>query len=73
MTSIERKQKRYERRKREREEKARSVCDKAFEDVFTFDGMWEAGENCCSGVRWKTSTINFEFNADRFFARTSSQ
>ena len=60
MTSIERKQKRYERRKREREEKARSVCDKAFEDVFTFDGMWEAGENCCSGVRWKTSTINFE-------------
>lgn len=60
MTSAERKQKRYERRKREREEKARSVCGKAFEDVFTFDGMWDAGENCCSGVRWKTSTINFE-------------
>lgn len=60
MTSAERKQKRYERRKREREEKARAVCDKAFEDVFTFDSMWEAGENCCSGVRWKTSTINFE-------------
>lgn len=60
MTSEERKQKRYERRKREREEKARPVCGKAFEDVFDFDNMWDAGENCCEGVNWKTSTINFK-------------
>lgn len=60
MTSVERKQKRYEKRKREREEKARSACGKAFEDVFTFDNMWDAGKSCCEGVRWKTSTINFE-------------
>lgn len=60
MTSIERKQKRYERRKREREEKAKAVCDKKLEDVYGFDQMWNAGENCCTGVRWKTSTINFE-------------
>lgn len=60
MTSIERKQKRYERRKREREEKAKAVCDKRLEDVYSFDQMWDAGKNCCTGVRWKTSTINFE-------------
>ena len=60
MTSEERKQKRYERRKREREEKARPVCGKALEDVFDFDKMWDAGENCCEGVNWKTSTINFK-------------
>ena len=60
MTSEERKQKRYERRKREREEKARPVCGKALEDVFDFDNMWDAGENCCEGVNWKTSTINFK-------------
>lgn len=60
MTSEERKQKRYKRRKRQREEKAIPVCGKAFEDVFTFDNMWNAGVDCCTGVRWKTSTINFE-------------
>lgn len=60
MTSEERKQKRYERRKRAREEKAKLVCGKAFEDVFDFDNMWDAGADCCTGVRWKTSTINFE-------------
>lgn len=60
MTSEERKQKRYERRKREREEKSRPVCGKALEDVFDFDNMWDAGENCCEGVNWKTSTINFK-------------
>ena len=60
MTSEERKQKRYEKRRKEREEKAKAVCAKTFEDVFDFDNMWDAGANCCSGVRWKTSTINFE-------------
>lgn len=60
MTSEERKQKRYERRKKGREEKAKSVCGRAFEDVFGFDNMWDAGENCCGGVNWKTSTINFK-------------
>ena len=60
MTSEERKQKRYERRKRDREQKAEAVCGKAFEDVYSFENTWDAGENSCSGVRWKTSTINFE-------------
>lgn len=60
MTSEERKEKRYQNRKKKREEKAETVCGKTFEDVFTFGNMWDAGTNCCSGVRWKTSTINFE-------------
>lgn len=60
MTSEERREGRYERRKKKREEKAAAICDKKFEDVFTYDNMLDAGENCCKGVRWKTSTINFE-------------
>ena len=59
MTSKERKQKRYERRKRAREEKAKSVCGKALEDVFEFQKMWDSGNHSCEGVNWKTSTINF--------------
>lgn len=57
MTSAERKQKRYERRKKQREDKKNS---KTFEEVFSFENMLHAGKNCCKGVRWKTSTINFE-------------
>lgn len=30
------------------------------EDVFTLDNMYESGKKCCNGVRWKTSTQNFE-------------
>lgn len=60
MTSEERKQKRYENRQRKRKEKASQICDKTFEDVFTFENMVDASKSCCTGVRWKTSTINFE-------------
>lgn len=59
MTSEERKQKRYERRKKKRELKAESVCGRTFEDVYSFENTWDAGENSCKGVWWKTSTINF--------------
>lgn len=59
MTSEERKQKRYENRKKRREEKAKAVCGKTLEDVFDFEHMWDAGSSCCKGVNWKTSTINF--------------
>lgn len=30
------------------------------EDVFTFDNLYKSGKKCCNGVRWKTSTQNFE-------------
>lgn len=33
---------------------------RSFDDVFSLDHMISAGRKCCNGVRWKTSTINFE-------------
>ena len=60
MTSEERHENRYQRRKKLREEKANATCGKSMEDVFDFEHMWDAGKKSCSGVRWKTSTINFE-------------
>lgn len=60
MTSEERKQKRYENRQKKRKQKAESICGKTFEDVFTYENMVDASKSCCTGVRWKTSTINFE-------------
>lgn len=60
MTSEERHERRYQRRKAKRLAKAAYISDKTFDEVFTFDNMWDAGVNCCTEVRWKTSTINFE-------------
>lgn len=31
-----------------------------FEDVFSFENLLKCGRACCKGVRWKTSTKNFE-------------
>ena len=31
-----------------------------FEEVFTFGHLYEAGQACCNGVRWKSSTQIFE-------------
>lgn len=31
-----------------------------FEDVFTFKHLYDSAKKCCNGVRWKTSTQNFE-------------
>lgn len=60
MTSEQRRENRYLRRKEKRNKKAQPLCDKTFEDVFTFENMYDASKSCCTGVRWKSSTINFE-------------
>jgi hypothetical protein len=60
MTSAQRHEARYQRRKAKREEKAKATLYAKLEDVFTFENMYKAGKSCCNGVRWKTSTINFE-------------
>lgn len=31
-----------------------------FNDVFSFENMYASARKCCNGVRWKTSTQNFE-------------
>lgn len=32
------------------------------EDVFGYHDMYKAGKQCCNGVRWKSSTQNFELH-----------
>lgn len=53
---------RYERRKQNRLEKKlqRGEAVGGLADVFTFHDMFRLGRVCCSGVRWKQSTQNFE-------------
>lgn len=44
-----------------------------FEDVFSFDRMYKSGLKCCKGVRWKTSTQNFEYQLMRNVVKIRSQ
>ena len=60
MTSTERHEARYQRRKARREAKARAAGGAAFDEVFSFGNICRAGKGCCNGSRWKSSTINFE-------------
>ena len=63
INSRERHEARYQRRKAARmAKKEASACGRKFEEVITFENMVRAGHNCCSGCRWKTSTLNFEHN-----------
>lgn len=34
-----------------------------YDEVFTFEHLWECYKNCCKGVRWKTSTQLYENQA----------
>ena len=60
LTSEERREARYQRRKAKREAKALETTGKSFDEVINFGNMVEAGRKCCDGSRWKTSTILFE-------------
>ena len=62
MTSKERHEARYQRRKAKREQKAYEANKITFDEVFSFSNIYKAGKLCCNGIRWKTSTINFENN-----------
>ena len=58
MTSEQRHQKRYERRKAKRLAKKQKIakeCDN-FEKVFTYSHLYKAHKNCCKNVGWKAST-----------------
>lgn len=65
MTSEERREIRYQRRKAKREENKRKRAEKNgnFEDIFSFEKLYEATPKICKGVRWKQSTQNFERHA----------
>ncbi len=62
MTSEERREARYQRRKAKREAKALEIAGRTFEEVMSFGHLVKSGKACCEGTRWKTSTINFESN-----------
>ena len=62
MTSQERHEARYRRRKLKRAAKrqARSDSVGAVSEAFSYRKMYFYGKKCCSGVRWKQSVQNFE-------------
>ncbi|MEY8317765.1 reverse transcriptase domain-containing protein [Oscillospiraceae bacterium 50-58] len=62
MTSEERREARYQRRKEKRALKKQERCDSLgpIQRVFGYRKMFLYGKKCCNGVRWKQSTQNFE-------------
>lgn len=62
MTSTERHEARYQRRRaaRRARELTRAAACGGYEEVFSFENLYEAGKQCCKGVRWKASTQRFE-------------
>ena len=61
MTSEERRELRYQRRKAKRNEirlkRSQSCGD--FDEVFSFRHLYLAGKKCCKGVYWKNSTQRY--------------
>ena len=62
MTSIERHELRYQRRKAKRLKNRFAICNKSFDEVFSFSNLMDAGHKACNGSTWKASTINFKYN-----------
>ena len=65
MTSEERHELRYQRRKAKRLEKHREKFEKCnvLEDVFTVSNLYHAYKMCKLGVGWKASTQKYKTNA----------
>lgn len=64
MTSEERREARYQRRKSSRLEKRaqRNQQLGKLEEIFNYADMYHAGKKCCNGVRWKNSIQRFELH-----------
>lgn len=75
MTSKERRDARYFRRKKKREENKRqklAQCDD-YDEVFTFEHLFNAYKKCCKGVGWKASTQRYKARAMINLSETLSQ
>ena len=61
MTSQERHEARYQRRKKLREEKRKQKSEACgtCEEVFSYENLYAAGRKCIRGVLWKASTQNY--------------
>lgn len=70
MTSAERHELRYQRRRAKRYERLvkRNEEVGTVEEVFSFHVVFFIGKKCCNGVRWKQSIQNFELH---LFSRTA--
>lgn len=64
MTSKERREARYQRRRARRlaNKQARNAAVGSLEKAFGYRAMFMYGKKCCNGVRWKQSTQNFELH-----------
>ena len=64
MTSTERREARYQRRKAARLARKQARCDALgpAEEVFSYRKLFRYGKQCCRNVRWKQSTQNFEMH-----------
>lgn len=64
MTSKERHEARFQRRKAERwrKKQERSLAVGTMSDVFSYGDLYKAGKQCCNGVRWKNSAQRFEMH-----------
>lgn len=64
MTSAERREGRYQRRKAKRLARAAARSDLVggLEEAFRFNAMFKSGKACCNGTRWKNSTQRFEMH-----------
>lgn len=64
MTSTERREARYQRRKAARLARKQARCDAlgSAAEVFSYRKLFRYGKKCCCNVRWKQSTQNFEMH-----------
>lgn len=64
MTSEERHEARYQRRVKKRQERRLALSKSCgdFEDVFSYENLYQSGHICCRGVSWKSSTQTYRFN-----------
>lgn len=64
MTSEERREARYQRRRAARLARKQARCDAlgSAEEVFSYRKLFRYGKKCCCNVRWKQSTQNFEMH-----------
>lgn len=65
MNSKERREARYQRRKAKREQNKDDLAQTCgdYDNVFTFDNLYDAYKECCKGVGWKASTQRYKANA----------
>lgn len=72
MTSVERREARYQRRKAKRQAKREARCAALgpIDKVYSYRKMFSYGRKCCNGVRWKQSVQNFETH---LFSGTASR